>query len=46
MYSTLNPLLKDHRLDQTNECYIAGTYRMKFIKRPVEEKQEDTTPVM
>jgi hypothetical protein len=37
-------VLKDRRLNTSLEGYVSGKYRMNFIKRPVIEKEDDTTP--
>ena len=39
-------ILKDNRVKNNLESYVSGRYRLNFIKRPVIEKEEDSTPVM
>ncbi len=37
-------LLKDRVVKDSLESYVSGRYRMNFIKRPVVEKEDDSTP--
>ena len=39
-------VLKDRRLGQSLETYVSGSHRFNFIKRPVVEKEEDSSPIM
>lgn len=39
-------VLKDRRMKESLESFVSGRFRMNFIKRPVVEKEEDSTPVM
>ncbi len=39
-------ILKNRNLGQSLETYVAGAHRFNFFKRPVVEKEEDTTPIM
>jgi hypothetical protein len=43
---SLTYVLKDRVMKDTLEGYVSGRYRMNFIKRPVIEKEDDTTPEM
>jgi len=45
MSFTYTYVLKDHRY-KSLESYVSGRYRLNFIKRPVVEKEEDSTPIM
>jgi len=38
-------ILKDNK-NKNLESYVSGRYRLNFIKRPVIEKEEDSTPVI
>jgi len=46
MYNRHETLLKIPNMNMNLQAYVSGRYRMNFIKRPVVEKEEDSTPVM
>ncbi len=46
MFYSLNPILKDHKSNFNPTSYIHGTYRMKYIRRKVDNEEEETSPVM
>jgi hypothetical protein len=39
-------ILKNRNLGQSLESYVSGSHRFNFIKRPVVEKEEESSPIM
>lgn len=46
MSLTFTYVLKKPNLKQNLEQYVSGANRLNFIKRPVIEEEDDSTPVM